>query len=71
MNAFVVQNRLMLDISSSFQVNRPNGKTPLDVYSSMDVTQLEDYLVVWGFMSGSASGLQELKTTQIAFAGAK
>jgi hypothetical protein len=70
-NAFVVQNRLMLDISSSFQVNRPNGKTPLDVYSSMDVTQLEDYLVVWGFMSGSASGLQELKTTQIAFAGAK
>lgn len=70
-NAFVVQNRLMLDISSSFQVNRPNGKTPLDVYSSMDVTQLDDYLVVWGFMSGSASGLQELKTTQIAFAPAK
>jgi hypothetical protein len=70
-NAFVVQNHLMLDISNSFQVDRGGGKTPLDIYSSIDVTQLDNYLVAWCFMSGSPRGLQELKTTQIAFAKSK
>jgi hypothetical protein len=70
-NAFVVQNRLMLDISNSFQVSRPRSKTAVDVHTSIDVTQLGDYLVAWAFVSGSAAGLQELKATQIAFAPTK
>ena len=66
--AFVVQGHLMLDISGSFQVNPPGRNSPLDIYTSIDVTQLNGYWVGWGFVSGSQSGLQELKKTKIAFA---
>jgi hypothetical protein len=67
-NAFVVQGHVMLEISGSFQVNPPGSNTPLDIYTSIDVTQLNGYLVGWGFVSGSQSALQELKNTKIAFA---
>jgi hypothetical protein len=66
--AFVVQGHVMLDISGSFQVNPPGSNTPLDIYTSIDFTQVNGYLVGWGFVSGSQSGLQELKNTKIAFA---
>jgi TonB family protein len=58
----------MLDISGSFQVSPPGSKAPVDVYSSIYITQLQNYLVAWSFVSGSPSGQQELKNTQIAFA---
>jgi hypothetical protein len=67
-NAFVVQGHVMLEISGSFQVNPPGSNTPLDIYTSIDVAQLNGYLVGWGFVSGSQTGLQELKNTKIAFA---
>ncbi len=66
--ALVVQGHVMLDISGAFQVNPPGSNTPLDIYTSIDVTQLNGYWVGWGFVSGSQSGLQELKNTKIAFA---
>jgi hypothetical protein len=66
--AFVVQGHVMLDISGSFQVSPPGRNSPLDIYTSIDVTQLNGYWVGWGFVSGSQSGLQELKNTKIAFA---
>jgi hypothetical protein len=66
--ALVVQGHVMLDISGSFQVSPPGRNSPLDIYTSIDVTQLNGYWVGWGFVSGSQSGLQELKNTKIAFA---
>jgi hypothetical protein len=66
--AFVVQGHVMLDFSGSFQVNPPGRNTPVDLYTSMDVTQLNGYLVGWAFASESQSGLQEMKNTKIAFA---
>jgi len=38
------------------------------LYTSIDVTQLNGYLVGWGVVSVSQSELQELKNTKIAFA---
>jgi hypothetical protein len=58
----------MLDISGSFQVKPPGSNAQLNIYTSIDVTQLNGYLVGWGFVSGSQSELQELKNTKIAFA---
>jgi hypothetical protein len=66
--AFVVQGHVMLDVSGSFQVTPPGSNTPLDIFTSIDVTQLSGYWVGWGFVSGSQSGLQEMKNTKIAFA---
>lgn len=66
--AFVVQGHVMLELSGSFQVSPRGSNTPLDIYTSIDVTQLNGYLVGWGFVSGSQAGLQELKNTKIAFA---
>jgi hypothetical protein len=67
-DAFMIQGHVMLEISGTFQVNLPGGNTPADVFTSIDVTELNGYLVGWGFMSGSQSGLQELKTTKRLFA---
>jgi hypothetical protein len=67
-NAFIVQGHLMLDVSGSFTVKPPGRNTPLDIFTSFDFTIAKDYWVAWGFMSGSQSGLQELKDTKIAFA---
>jgi hypothetical protein len=65
--AFSVQGQLMLDISGAFHVTPSGSKTPLDAFTSIDVTELNGYLVGWAFMSGSQSGLQELKKSDIAF----
>src|SRR5260221_2654757 len=69
--AFVVQGHVMLDVSGSFQVNPPGSNTPLDIYTSMDVTQLNGYWLGWAFASGGQSGLQEMKNTTIACSCAK
>ncbi len=66
--AFVVQGHVMLEVSGSFQADPPGNKTPLDIYTSMDVTELNGYWVGWAFANGSQSGLQEMKNTKIAFA---
>jgi hypothetical protein len=66
--AFMVQGHVILDISTAFQVSSPGRNALLDVFTSIDATELKGYLVGWGFRSGSQSGLEELKTTgKIAF----
>ena len=66
--AFVVQNHVILDISTAFQVSSTGRDALLDVFASIDATELKGYLVAWGFRSGSQSGLEELRTTgKIAF----
>lgn len=66
-NAYTVQGHVMLDISASFAVSRPATNAPLNVFTSLELTQAKDYFVVWGFVSGSQNGLQELKRTTITF----
>jgi hypothetical protein len=66
--AFAVQGHVMLDVSGSFQVTPPGSNTPLDIFTSIDVTQLNGYWVGWAFASGTQSGLEEMKNTKIAFA---
>jgi hypothetical protein len=67
--AFTLQNRLFLDLSSAFQVEAPTRKQPLDVFTSVILTQARDYWVMWMFMNGSQSGLAELRSeVRIAFA---
>jgi hypothetical protein len=64
---FPVQGHLMLDVSGSFTVTPPGRNAPLDIFTSLDVTEAKNYWVAWGFMSGSQAGLQELKNTKIKF----
>ena len=67
--AFVLQNRMMVDLSSGFKVNVPTGKQPIDVFSSVIFTEDSNYWVMWLFMNGSQSGLDDLrKNIRIAFA---
>jgi hypothetical protein len=67
--AFTLLNRMMLDLSSGFKVNLPGKKEPLDVFSSLIFTEENDYWVMWLFMNGSQSGLDNLKNNvKIAFA---
>jgi hypothetical protein len=66
--AFVLQNRMMVDLSSGFKVNVPTRKQPLDVFSSVIFTEDSNYWVMWLFMNGSQSGLDDLrKNIRIAF----
>lgn len=67
-NAFVVQGHLMLDFSGDFTVSAPGRNVPQNIFTSFVFAEAKDYWVAWGFMSGSQSGLQELKNTKIAFA---
>jgi hypothetical protein len=66
--AFVVQGHVTLDASGSFQVQPPGSTAPLDIYTSIDVTELNGFWAGWAFASGSKSELQEMKNTRIAFA---
>jgi hypothetical protein len=67
--AFMLQNRMMLDLSSGFTVNVPTRKLPLDVFSSVIFTEDNNYWVMWLFMNGTQSGLDDLrKNIKIAFA---
>ncbi len=59
--AFVLQNRVMVDLSSQFKVNVPTRKQPLDVFSSIIFTEDSNYWVMWLFMNGSQSGLDDLR----------
>jgi len=59
--AFMVQNRLMLDLSSAFKTNLPSRKQPLDVFSSFVFTEDNGYWVAWLFMDGTQAGLDDLK----------
>jgi len=66
--AFVLQNRMMVDLSSGFKVNVPTRKQPLDVFISVIFTEDSNYWVMWLFMNGSQSGLDDLrKNIRIAF----
>jgi hypothetical protein len=67
--AFMLQDRIMLDLSSGFKVNVPTREQPLDVFTSIIFTENNDYWVMWLFMIGSQSELDELrKNIGIAFA---
>ena len=67
--AFALQNRLMLDLSSTFKVDMPSRKQPFDVFTSVIFTEDNGYWVMWMFMNGSQSGLDGLrKDIKIAFA---
>jgi hypothetical protein len=67
--AYMVQNRVMVDLSSAFKVNVPSRKQPLDVFTSVIFSEDKDYWVMWLFMNGSQSGLDNLKNNvKIAFA---
>jgi hypothetical protein len=66
--ALTLQNRLLIDLSSAFQVEAPTRRQPVDVFSSVIFTQANGYWVMWGIMSGSQSGLDELRRDiRIAF----
>jgi hypothetical protein len=66
--ALVIQGHVTLEVSGSLHVNSPASNPPLDIYTSMDVTELNGFWVGWAFASGSQSGLQEMKNTNITFA---
>src|ERR1017187_2532253 len=67
--AFMLQNRMMLDLSSGFTVNVRTRKQPLDVFSSVIFTEDNNYWVMWLFMNATQSGLDDLrKNIKIAFA---
>jgi hypothetical protein len=69
LRAFMLQNRMMLDLSSEFKADIPNTKQPLDVFTSVIFTEDNNYWIAWLFMHGSQSGLDDLrKNIQIAFA---
>lgn len=69
LRAFMLQNRLMLDLSSEFKADVPKSKQPLDIYTSVIFTEDNNYWVAWMFMQSSQSGLDELrKNIKIAFA---
>lgn len=66
--AFMLENRMMVALSSGFKVNLPARNQPLDVFSSVIFTEGTNYWVVWLFKNGSQPGLDELmKTSKIAF----
>jgi len=67
--AFTLQNHLFLDLSSAFKVEAPTRKGPFDVFTSMIITQINDYWVMWMFMNGSQSGMNQLRgDIRISFA---
>ncbi len=66
--SLMIQGHLMLDVTGSFHVNPPGSDKPLEIYFSMDFTQLNGYFVGWSFATGSQSELRELKNTKIGFA---
>jgi len=69
LRAFMLQNRVMLDLSSEFKANVPKRKEPLDIYTSVIFTEDNNYWVAWMFMQSSQSGLDDLrKSIRIEFA---
>lgn len=67
-NAFMLQNRLMISLSSAFKVTAQK-KQPLNVFTSIILTEENDYWVAWMFMNGSQAGLEDLKKSiRIIFA---
>jgi hypothetical protein len=67
--AFMLQNRMMLDLSSAFKVNVPRREQPLDVFTSVIFGEDKDYWVMWLFMSGTQSELDNLRNNvKISFA---
>ncbi len=67
-SAFATQNHLILDLSGSFKISVPGNGQPSETFISLDFTELNGYLAVWMFSSGTESGLQEIKKTRIQFA---
>ncbi|MGO9519223.1 MAG: hypothetical protein ACLPND_19490, partial [Candidatus Korobacteraceae bacterium] len=69
LKAFILQNRLMLDLSSEFKVEAPNRKEPTNVFTSIIFTESNSYWVLWMFEGGSQSALDGLReNVKIAFA---
>jgi hypothetical protein len=70
-SAFTFQNRIMLDLSTNFRVTPPNGKQPVDVFTSILITREGNYWIIWALMNGSRSGVDDLeKQIRIGFRSA-
>ena len=68
LRTFTVQNRLMLDLSSAFEVEVPNRKEPWHAFTSIIFTKENSYWVFWIFEDGSQSGLDGLRNEiKVAF----
>jgi hypothetical protein len=66
--AFILQNRMMLDLSSGFKVSVPTREQPLEVFNSVIFTEDNNYWVMWLFENGTQSALDDLrKNIRIAF----
>src|ERR1700691_869127 len=63
-SAFVTQRHVMLDVSSSSTLSVAGNKDPVAIFASLYFTECKGYLVAWMFVSGSQSGLDELKKTK-------
>ena len=50
----------MLEIPGAFAVQVPGRTLPVDSFASMVSTSMNDYWVVFMFMSATESGVQEL-----------
>ena len=66
-NASSVQGHVILNFSESFTVGPPATNSPLDVFTSTDLTESRGYFIVWLFMTGSESDMQDLKNTTVTF----
>lgn len=67
--AYTIQNHMMLNLSSGFEVNLPARKQSVDVFSSIIFTEDNNYWVMWMFMNGAQSELDDLmKNIRISFA---
>jgi hypothetical protein len=68
LRAFMLQNRMMIDLSNEFKADVPNTKQPPDVFTSVIFTEDGNYWIALLFMHGSQSGRDELrKNIRIAF----
>lgn len=65
--AFTVQGHVMLDISQSVAAKLHGSDVPIEAFTALELTELKDYWIAWGFMSGTAAGLEELKNTRVDF----
>ena len=59
----------VIEISKLWALSQTTRKPPLDVFSSVIFTEDNNYWVMWLFMNGTQSGLDDLrKNIRIAFA---
>jgi hypothetical protein len=63
---FMALGQLWIELSSTAQVNLPEGKPPLTAVTAIDFTQLKDYWAAWMFIANNQAELQQMKQTKIS-----